>query len=184
MDTSRNILMRAAIVLLALPLIFHQINYLKLRSLKSLAYQSEKCGEIMLGKNYYSRAYTKNSEDIEFILMYGSFLEKYVSTQNALAVYLESEKYLSSIDVQIIIGSTYLRENKFNLAAKHFENAHFMIPSKITPLFLLTKTYIRGHRKREADSLLHIIENMNVKVISPSTIMMIEEIKYLNNLGK
>tara|TARA_R110000751_G_scaffold62520_5_gene129011 strand:+ start:31039 stop:32559 length:1521 start_codon:yes stop_codon:yes gene_type:complete len=91
-----------------------------------------------------------------------------------------SETYYSP-DYLLLLGDLNFQNKKYAVSERYYIEAHHNVPSKLTPLYKLSKAFIFGNKKNEADSLVNIFLHLDPKVNSTTAIAMKEELRYLIN---
>lgn len=145
---------------------------------KALAYYFDSKGDLQNAHNYFNTVYNPKCKDIEFILKYGKILEQLGYYEKAEYIYKQSFNHVSSADISLALARHYENANKVDSAVKYYEHAHYILPNRFIPLYLLTKLYIKIGETSKSDSLTDVIIKMPVKVNSPVLIMMREELNY------
>lgn len=125
----------------------------------------------------YENALCQTPRDLYLILKIGDLLAEKIGSQQALKHYLDACNLKFSPDIEFRLGNLYSLEGEFDSAIQHFENVHFLSPSKFRPLYQVAKVYIQQGNYSAFDSLARIIINKEPKFNSAEVIMMKEEMK-------
>lgn len=173
-----NICVALVFLCLCLSLFFHQSRFIKDLILKRRAYVEDSSGNFEEANRLYRLVYARNTDDLDLLLAYCGFLKRQGRTREALELYLNSEKHIASMDVQIAIGDLYLTLGNIELAILHFWRAREFAPGKVTPICRLARCYIDLDDKVMVDSLFSVLDNGKYKH-THSTSLVLEQIRYL-----
>lgn len=128
---------------------------------------------------YYKQALEHDHESLFLSLKYGDLLvaeENYTAAITHLKVI---SSYRFSPDIELRLGQLFLKESNYDSAIFHYENAHYLSPLKLTPLYRLAKVHYAAENLIMADSISNVVIHMEAKVNSPDVILMKEELKFL-----
>lgn len=115
--------------------------------------------------DHYEKAALCRFNDIQLALEYSLLLKKYESTEKSLQYLQKTSSYLLSPDIEFALGDVFLSIENYDSAITHFENVHYLSPSKFRPLYRLAKLYYKQVNFVKADSIADIIIQKEPKVI-------------------
>ena len=145
-----------------------------------------KKADILYHKEYYLQsicAYSNIadliSKDALFLQYYAKSLQMAGEYNKSISVLTESMKKRTDQQAYICLASNYIGLQMYKEAEVNLLFASYLIPNKIYPTYLLAKTFNEAGDKEKAKMYATICLNIPIKVRSPATIEMRND---LNNL--
>ena len=89
----------------------------------------------------YASLYQRMYDCPEFLYNYSSVLYEMENYSQALVLAMESMSRASNYNVCLLIADIYRESGKMNKSILYFEKAHYMCPSRITPLYGIFSIY-------------------------------------------
>lgn len=89
----------------------------------------------------YASLYQKMHDSPEFLYNYSSVLYEMENYSQALVFAMESLSKASNYNVCLLIADIYRESGEMNKSILYFEKAHYMCPSRITPLYGIFSIY-------------------------------------------
>lgn len=126
-------------------------------------------GNISIAVLRYRQLYEKKKEDYRFLYDYSYVLYSINRKKDALKVALECSHFLSDYNLNLLIGYIYRDIGQFKNAILMFENAHYMCPSRLVPLYEEYITCRLSNNFTRCDELAKIIVDYPIKVHSATT---------------
>ena len=150
------------------------------------AKQTWESANIALQEGFYSEAlnsFDHVQKELPFektiLLGYGKCLllmNKYEESQKVL---LQANKFLSDPFLAISLAEIYTHKRLFDKAETEFDKSIYMLPNRVYPRYLLAKMLVKKHDLKKARQIAIYIQNMNIKVESPATRQMLNEMAQL-----
>ena len=108
--------------------------------------------------------------DYRFLYDYGYALHKQGEYQRSIEVLERGREYSSDPMFCNIIGKNYQALKLWDMAETYFDKAHYMIPSRIYPLYLSAKMYEESEQYLKAYNTANKALHMKIKVESEQTL--------------
>lgn len=127
----------------------------------------------------FEKIYPYKSDEYRFLYSYAFALAqagKYVKAQKLIG---ECERYVADYDVQLLKGDIMAKLGCYDSAENAYENAHYMCPSRLTPLYELCHLYIIAGMREKALSKRQELLMMPIKVNSEKACRIKQEIEIL-----
>jgi O-antigen polymerase len=127
----------------------------------------------------YKMVYPYFSEDGKFLVNYGKSLSVAGDHTTAVDVLTKAAVYSNNSIVQTAMGDSYKALGKYRNAEKAYLNAHFMVPGRFYPMYLLSKLYQETGELEKAMDIAEQLLNKDVKIPSTAIIQIQEEMRKL-----
>jgi O-antigen ligase len=128
--------------------------------------------------NSYRNLYTYYMENGMFLRDYAYELSCQGNLKEALQIATESQQVCgANYDVTLLLANIYRECRYFSKAIYAFDKAHYMIPSRIIPLYGKYKVYEDAGDTINRSRMANMICNMNIKIESSITQEIINEVK-------
>ncbi len=138
------------------------------------AYNYFRIGDYHISLNYYHKSYPMLKNNGTFLLTFGKCLHYNKKYNDAINILNRAKTHLSSSVIYTTLGDSYQAIGQYVEAEKCYLEAHYMIPNRFYPKYLLAKLYDKTNKKSKA--LKTAMELINKKIKVPSSA--IEEILY------
>lgn len=123
----------------------------------------------------YKRALNWRGVDVNLILRYAEVL--HVNKRESLCFLQNASSYCFHPDIELSLGRLFQSTGQYDSAIAHYENVHYLSPSKFRPLYLIAKINFARENLKVADSIAHLIINKNPKFNTPEIMLMKEDMK-------
>src|SRR5690554_3613250 len=108
---------------------------------------------------YYKQALEHNQGSLFLALKYADLLGAEGNGTAAIKHLRATSIYCFSPDIELRLGQLYSNKINYDSAIFHYENAHYLSPSKLTPLYRLAKVHYAAGSVKTADSISDIVIN-------------------------
>ncbi len=145
--------------------------------LKNIKYDAEnkKYGKVI---SAYQKIYEQQKENYVFLYAYSSILMEAGIYDRAERCAERCSRLYSDYNVCILNGDIKRCRRNYNAAIKAYFMAHYMCPSRITPLYSIMQTYRLNGEFSKSIMMAEQIINSPIKVSNSATDEMIKETKY------
>lgn len=123
--------------------------------------------------------YETLKDDYKFLYDYGYALYKQKEYKESIKVLKRGTTYSSDPMFYNIIGKCYQEIGDWEQAEKYILQAYDIIPSRIYPLYLLTKMYIEAHESKKAVTAAQKALSIKIKVESEQTDELKAELQFI-----
>ena len=124
----------------------------------------------------YQELYPQHKRDCQFLFYYASNLHLKGQEQLALQKAMLCKFYLADYELSLLIGDIYRGMGRKDSALFYYERAHYMCPSRISPLYEMFNVYRDYEDKAGCIRLKSIILHKNIKIESKETNRIIQEV--------
>ena len=114
-----------------------------------------------------------------FLTQYGKNLSMLNMDKEAIIILKEAAKRSNSTVVQLALGDSYRRTGQFELSKSAYTNAHYMIPNRLYPQYLLAKLFLEFNQYGNAIKTAKEILKKRAKVESEASSDIYKEMKEL-----
>lgn len=126
-----------------------------------------------------AKLYSSLKGDFRFLYDYGYSLHKTGNYKKSNEILLQGMEISSDPIFWCIAGKNYEAEGDFKAAEEVYRHAHYMIPNRVYPLYLLAKLYYKTGQTGKAHTIAQQAISFIPKVESVQTKEMQEEMKDL-----
>lgn len=124
------------------------------------------CGLSERAKELYERLYPTYKNNYRFLYGYAATLYDTGDQEKAARVASECGEFIADYDLCLLQGYISKEKGKTDEALRHFERAHLMCPSRLTPVYEAYLVYKSIDDKHSCDSLRRKVSSMRIKVRS------------------
>lgn len=117
--------------------------------------------------------------DYRFLYEYGYALHRQGEYTKSIEVLERGREYSSDPMFCNIIGKNYQALKLWDMAETYFDKAHYMIPSRIYPLYLSAKMYEESEQYLKAYNTANKALHMKIKVESEQTLELKDELQVI-----
>ncbi|QDH78005.1 hypothetical protein FKX85_02715 [Echinicola soli] len=145
-------------------LLYHYYNYAQNLVKWQQAIELEAQGKLLRAQEQMTKLYNRFDNNPSYLVDYGSILfnnKKYLRAEKLLS--LASQKTTSPYLYEML-GQCQQINGKVTVAAESFIFAHYLLPYRFKPKYLLWKLYLQEGQKDKAKSIAKEIVSMPVKV--------------------
>ena len=171
------------LLILLVPLAGYQVNrYSKFKQwlYADNAFSSQ---QTELSEIYYKQIFKNLKYDLRFALFYAECLFVNGNYFETISILNSVRNIVPDPEIYLLIGNAYYKTGNNTKAIYFWEEANYMVPSRVLPKYYLTKLYYSIGENSKADSLSRNILEMEVKVKTDTTQVLVNEIRkiYLRN---
>ena len=127
----------------------------------------------------YKSASEELSSDGEFLIMYGKSLAMAAEYREAIEILRQAEKYQRNTILYTALGDCHSNISDYENAESAYLKAHFMVPNRFYPKYLLAKMYQESGHIEKAKATARELLSKPVKVESTAIREIREEMKLL-----
>ncbi len=127
----------------------------------------------------FEKAYPVQKHNGSFLINYGKALSMAGEHERAIEVLNKSNKYLTNTILYTALGDSYKALGENQNAEQAYMHAHYMIPSRFYPLYLLAKLYDEMGQKDLVVKIATEVLEQKVKIESTAVAEIKEEMKLL-----
>jgi tetratricopeptide (TPR) repeat protein len=132
----------------------------------------------------YRELYPVLKEQYAFLFEYGQCLSKTGQYSESNRILAEAARLSPDPMIRNIMGKNYQALRQYEEAENYFYQAHYMVPNRLYPLYLLAKLYIESGKTGKAVVIACQVINTVPKITSPATDDMKREMKtFLQQTG-
>ncbi|MEX2409919.1 MAG: O-antigen ligase family protein [Candidatus Paceibacterota bacterium] len=127
----------------------------------------------------YKCASTELSSEGEFLIMYGKALSMAAEYKKAIEILHYAEQYQTNTILYTALGDCYSILSDYENAESAYLKAHFMVPNRFYPKYLLAKMYQESGHIEKAKSTAQELLSKPVKIESTAIKEIREEMKLI-----
>lgn len=132
----------------------------------------------------YNHLYFIKHKDYQFLYDYSFVLYSIGLKQKALDIAKECSKYLCDYNLSLLKGYISRDVGCYKIAIENFEEAHFMCPSKIVPIYELYLTFRKTNEGEKRKEMAKKIKEYSSKVKSSEVDRVVSEFQILEKTSE
>ena len=129
--------------------------------------------------DHYEKSALYGLNDIQLALEYSVLLKKYHKYEKNIYHLQKTSSVILAPDIEFALGDAFLSVENYDSATIHYENVHYLSPSKFRPLYKIAKVNYERKKFKIADSIAQVIIQRKPKINSAEIIMIKEEMKVM-----